>query len=221
MRRALKVLLAAAVAMVVAGGTAVAEAPPYDGLMAFPAIQGSAEPEEFSWEVQLGEDEELRAIDDRHAGVYWVEGEEEVLTMTITAQAAHDAEGTTVPTTIAVTEPDIITLTVHHRAGNPLAGGAPFDYPVVAGEGWEGGFQTHVAQILVPPPGVQPTQELRCQVPDLSGRTLKASRRLLRRSNCKLGPVRGERGKGTKVAKQYRTPGRSLPVGTAVGVKLG
>ena len=44
---------------------------------------------------------------------------------------------------------------------------------------------------------------------------------MLRSSNCSLGPVRGERAKGAKVAKQYRKPDSSLPAGATVGVKLG
>jgi hypothetical protein len=218
--RALTALFAAAALMTAVGvGTAAAEVPPYQGDMGFPAIQGPADPEEYSWEVQLGDDQELREIDDRHAAVYYTDPEH--LAFGIEAEAAHDADGTTVPTTIAVTQPNIITLTVHHRDGDPAAAGASFDYPVVAGEGWDGGFQTHVvlmppAESPVPAPAVP-----RCEVPDLGGRTLKASRRLLRKFNCKLGPVRGERGKGTKVAKQYRKPGRSLPAGSEVGVKLG
>jgi hypothetical protein len=202
------------------------EIPPYDGLMSFPAIEDPAGPEEFSWEVQLEEDEELRSIDDRRAGVYYVGEGEEFLAMPIQAQAAHDSEGKAVPTTLAVTQPNIITLTVHHRAGNPDAEGAPFDYPVTAGVGWEGGFQTHEGQIeqTPPPEVVAPSPGLTnvvCRPPNLIGKSLKASRKLLRKLNCKLGPVRGERGKGAKVAKQYRQRGRSLPAGSEVGVKLG
>jgi beta-lactam-binding protein with PASTA domain len=59
-----------------------------------------------------------------------------------------------------------------------------------------------------------------CIVPDLSGRTLKAARRQLRRSHCKLGDVRGERSRGARVVRQFRKPGRELPAGTEVGVKL-
>lgn len=226
MRGLLLITFAALLCALAPVAVAADEIPPYDGSMSFPSIQDSGGPEEFSWEVQLGEDEELRAIDDRHAGVYDVGEGEELLTMTIQAQAAHDSEGKAVPTTLAVTQPNIITLTVHHRAGNPAAGGAPFDYPVIAGEGWEGGFQTHEGQIEqpTPPEVVAPSPVLTiavCRPPNLVGKSLKASRKLLRRSNCKLGPVRGERSKGAKVAKQYRQRGRSLPAGSEVGVKLG
>jgi hypothetical protein len=224
--------LAATVAAVmlcalVSASAGAAEIPPYDGLMSFPHIQSPAEPEEFSWEVQLGEEESLELIDDQRAVVRWSDG---TIALGIRAQAAHDASGATVPTTLAVIQPNVITLTVHHRAGNPAAGGAPFDYPVIAGEGWEGGFQTHFvqgppSQETAPPPTSTPALSPappapRCLVPDLSGLTVKASRRQLRKSNCRLGEVRGERSRGAKVFKQFRQPGKSLPAGTEVGIKL-
>jgi PASTA domain-containing protein len=199
--------------------TAAAEPlPPYDGTMTFQSIEGPDGPEDFSWEVKLDEEVELREIDNTHAGVYWVGTE--TLAMTITAQLAHDAVGTNVPTTLAVTQPNIVTLTVHHRSGNPTAGGAPFDYPVIAGAGWEGGFQQHTVD-MGPPTEQAPTPPVpRCTVPDLTGRTLKAARRHLRRSHCGLGEVRGERSRGARVLKQFRQPGKSLPAGTEVDVKL-
>lgn len=111
-----------------------AAVPPFDGAMTFPAIQGPLEPEEFSWEVQLGPDQELQPIDEHHAGVYYVD--DDVLSFLIEAGPAHDADGTPVPTTLEVTQPNIITLVVHHREGNPTADGAPFVYPITAGQGW-------------------------------------------------------------------------------------
>jgi hypothetical protein len=207
---------------IVPTSAAAAEIPPYDGAMSFPTIQDPTGPEEFSWEVQLREGQELRQIDDRHAAVY--SNDYERFVFEIEAVAAHDAIGTTVPTTLAVTEPNVITLTVHHRAGNPAAGGAPFDYPVNAGSGWEGGIQVHHVQMppaeTSPPPSVAAVVPV-CLVPDVTGKSLKASRRALRTAGCSLGPVRGERTKGAKVSKQYRQPGSSLPAGTVVGVKLG
>jgi hypothetical protein len=174
--------------------------------MTFPAIQDPTGPEEFSWEVQLREGQELRQIDDRHAAVYSNGFERFVIE--IEAVAAHDAVGTTVPTTLAVTQPNVITLTVQHRAGNPAAGGAPFDYPVNAGSGWEGGIQIHHVQMppaeASPPPAAPVAAVVPvCLVPDLAGKSLKASRRMLRNSGCSLGPVRGERARGAKVARQY------------------
>jgi hypothetical protein len=210
MRRFLLVLLAA---FVLAPASATAELPTFDGTMQFQAIQGPDGPEEFSWEGKLGPEEELKAIDERHIGVFWEDGTQ---AMTITAIAAHDAIGTSVPTTLAVTQPNIITLTVHHRDGNPAAGGAPFDYPVVAGEGWEGGFRT---EQVVMPLGDQPPAPPTCVVPDLTDRTLRASRKILHRAHCKLGRVRGERRREVRVTQQFRPVGRVLPVWTTVDVK--
>jgi len=187
--------------------------PPYEG-GSFPTIERAEGAEEFSWEVNFDEEEELRSIDEHHAGLFYSDGFQ---TLTFTAIEAHDAEGVTVPTTLAVTQPNILTLTVHHRAGNPAAGGAPFRYPVVAGRGYEGGFQTiHVAMS----PTEQAPAPVQCVVPDLTDRTLKTSRRMLTRANCSLGPVRGERSRGARVVRQYRAAGKSLPLGTEVGVKV-
>jgi hypothetical protein len=220
MRTLLTVAVAALLCALAPASAIAAEAPPYDGTMSFPAIQGPDGPEEFTWEVQLNEGEDLRQIDERHAGVYFTDDDR--LAMLITATAAHAADGATVPTTIVVTQPNLITLTVHHRAGNPAAGGAPFDYPIIQGEGWEGGFQTHTVEMPPPTEQVAPVvPPPPCLVPRLAGRSLPASRRILRRSHCKLGPVRGERAKGAKVVRQFRKPGTSLPAGAEVGVKLG
>jgi len=194
----------------------------FGGLMSFHDIHGTDDPEDYCWEVKLGEGEELRQVDDTHAGVFWEDGTQ---AMTITAQMAHDAEGVSVPTTLTVTEPNLITLTVHHRAGNPAASGAPFYYPITQGAGWEGGFQT--IHVQGPPPTEQGTKPPvspptpACEVPSLRWRTLKAARRALRRAGCALGPVRGERSRGAEVVKQYRPVGKILPAGTAVGLKLG
>ena len=162
--------------------------------------------------VNLQEDQELIAVDDQHAAVVYKGGPQAFL---FTAAPAHDADGAAVPTTLAVAQPDTITLTVHHRSGNPEAGGAPFHYPISAGVGWEGGFQTS----FVGMPAVEAAPTLACVVPDLTDRTLSAARRMLRRARCKLGPVRGERSRGARVVRQYRAAGKSLPGGTEVGVK--
>jgi hypothetical protein len=187
--------------------------------MWFPDIHGPEDPEDYCWEVGMSHDQELVQIDDRHAAVYYESGH---LAFSIEAEAAHDAEGTTVPTTLAVTAPNLITLTVHHRAGNPAAGGAPFHYPIIEGTGWEGGFHTTIIQMPGDPPAPQPlqTEEPMCTVPALRGRSLRAARRALLRVHCELGPVRGERSRAAKVIKQYREAGKALPAGTEVGVKL-
>jgi len=216
-----------AVAAMLPAGAAAESAPPYVGVMNFPAIQGPEGPEEFSWQVTLYDGQELRQIDDRTAAVYYTDLQEH-LAFEIPVAPAHDADGAMVPTTLAVTQPNTLTLTVHHRDGNPGAAGAPFDYPVLPGEGWEGGFQP--VQIVGPPdesalakvplPSEPAVLAARCLVPDLAGRTLRASRKMLNQSDCALGPIRGERSRGARVVRQYRAAGKSLPAGTEVGVKL-
>jgi hypothetical protein len=137
-------------------GVATASLPPYDGIMEFPAIHSPFDPEEFSWEVHLGAEQELRQLDDQHAAVFYEDGVE---AMQITPELAHDATGASVPTSLAVSEPNVLTLIVHHRAGNPAAGGAPFDYPIIAGAGWEGGIPQPI--VIKGPPDEQELREAR------------------------------------------------------------
>jgi hypothetical protein len=213
MRSALLAVFVLVLALLVPVGAGAEPVPPFDGLMSFPVIQGPDGPEEFSWEMKLGDEEELRQIDATHAGIFWPD---DTKAMSIEAGQAHAADGATVPTTLTVTQPNVITLTVHHRDGNPAAGGAPFDYPVVAGVGWEGGFKTEEAIVI---PGEQPPSEPTCIVPDLANRTLRASRRILHTSHCRLGRVRGERSRAVHVVEQYRQVAKVLPVWTRVDVK--
>jgi sugar lactone lactonase YvrE len=110
--------------------------PLMDGGMTFQNIRDTLGPENYAWEVQLYPEQQLKAIDGLHAGVY----EEEHLLFSINAVAAHDAVGTSVPTKLSVTAGSIVTLTVEHHA-------SAFIYPVIAGAGWEGGFQTYVADM--------------------------------------------------------------------------
>lgn len=118
--------------------------PAYDGLMAFQDIRTPSSPKTFSWEVlHLGEGETLHLIDEHHAGVFWDDG---TLAMLITATSAHDADGKEVQTTLVVSEGNVLTLTVHHDVAGII-------YPVVAGVGYEGGFQQIIAE--GPPPTEQ------------------------------------------------------------------
>lgn len=138
----------------------------------------------------------------------------------IEATLAHDAEGSNVPTTLAVSGVDVITLTVHHRTGNPLTGGTPFVYPIIAGAGWEGGLQTHIVQM---PPGEFPPQKA-CVVPRLKGKKLKAAKNLLRAANCAIGSLRKLNEATTKtgrVVRQSPAPGTQLADGAVVQVTLG
>lgn len=223
-------LAAALISLALPAAASAAEpCPPFDGGMSFPDIQGPEDPEDYCFEVNLSEEQELVQVDDRTVQVVLSGG---YPSFTITAQGASDAEGATVPTTLAKTARNIVTLTVHHREGNPGAGGAAFDYPVVDGPGWEGGFiseeikgppdEAELKQRMLPP--VVPAEEApvsTCEVPVLQGRTLKSARRALLRAGCDLGPVRGRRRRGARIVKQYRPAYRVLPAGTAVGVKLG
>jgi hypothetical protein len=223
MRLGLLLALVTALSCVVLPAAAVAAescTSPFDGTMSFPVTHGPDDPEEFCWEVNLADNQELRQVDDRNAGVYDTDPEHRAFS--ITAPPAHDAIGTDVPTTIVVVQPNVIVLTVHHRAGNPAAGGASFLYPVTHGAGWEGGFRTY--EVAMPPPEMPPPSpeapEPVCAVPDLHRKSLMGARQVLRRAGCSLGPIRGERSRGARIVRQYRPVGRNLPAGTAVGVKL-
>lgn len=209
--------------LAVGSGSATADAPEppsYDGTMMFPAIGGTLDPEEYSWRVTLGEEMELRAIDDQQAGVYFTEGD--LLGFTVSAVPAHDADGSSVPTTLAVSDEDVVTLTVHHRAGDPTTG-APFEYPVKGGDRWDG-FQPAYGPSAEPLPvaeAVQSQSDPGCVVPRLGGRSLKASRAKLRQVGCALGKIRGGWSRTARIIKQGVAPGTLLPAGARVSVKLG
>jgi hypothetical protein len=114
-------------------------------------------------------------------------------------------------------------LTVHHRAGNPKAGGAPFDYPILGGPGFESSFQTALVQEPPEALDVEPFKESYCVVPVLKGKSLKASRRRLIRSGCSLGQVIRKEGitaKSSKVFRQKPRAGVVLDPGGSVSVKL-
>ncbi len=188
-------------------------------------IHGPSDPEEYSWEVGLGEEQELVLIGDQLAIVYYTGREHTAFS--IAPKAAHDADGSTVPTSLSVPEENIVTLTVHHRAGNPAAGGAPFVYPITDGAGWEGGFQTELVA-LPPSEAIERVEEgeapERCLVPRLKGRSLTASRKRLRRADCKVGRVTMRRGAtaGTgRVIEQNPNPGTVLTSGMSVALALG
>jgi hypothetical protein len=60
-----------------------------------------------------------------------------------------------------------------------------------------------------------------CVVPKLKGSSLKAGRKKLKKADCRLGKVRGERTKSAKVKKQSAKPGKVLAPGSKVAIKLG
>jgi sugar lactone lactonase YvrE len=137
----------AAVTPNVLAGVDLATRPLYDGAMTFASIREPSGPEAFTWIVRLEEGQQITAIDEQHAEVYWSGGHP---AFAINAVPAHDAVGTTVPTTLSVVGKDEITLKVAHRNGG-------FVYPVIAGTGWEGGFQT--SYVVMPPPEPMPLEE--------------------------------------------------------------
>jgi hypothetical protein len=116
--------------------------------MTFQQIRTTSAPEVYTWKVSMYDDQQLKQIDKLTAEVY-EKDEQEVLhpAFGIRAEYAHDAEGTAVPTSLAVSAGNLVTLTVHYKAGNPAAGGAPFVLPITAGAGWEGGFVTEYVDI--------------------------------------------------------------------------
>ena len=137
----------------VSGNTGVASdsavLPMNDGARTFQTIRDSLAPEQYSWKIKLEPDQTLTQLDSQHAEVY-TEGTHP--SFGISATPAHDAIGTEVPTKLAVTGPNTVTLTVSYKAGNPAAGGTPFVYPIVAGAGWQGGFTTYTVQMPPPEP---------------------------------------------------------------------
>lgn len=135
-------------------GTDSVVRPLNEGGLIFTAIRDNSAPENYSFRVELAEGQELRSVDDQHAEVEYPGFGP---AFTITAVPAHDAIGTTVPTSVTVDGPDIVTLHVHYKQPPPSE---PFVYPIVAGTGWQGGFVTTEATIENPPPeGLEPAGE--------------------------------------------------------------
>jgi hypothetical protein len=214
----------------------------YDGVM-LSGITGPESPERFPLRVDLGRRQELRQVSSTEVQVVYSDGTE---SFSITAEKAHAANGAKVPTTLEKTGEDVITLTVHHRAGNPAAGGAPFDYPITAGEGWEGEFHTEIVhgppddaelramrerelverEIIEasPPASTGPLPVITCKVPTLRGYSLRGAKNRLRAAHCGIGAVHlaagATLGKG-KVVKQFHPAGTELVAGAPVAVKLG
>jgi DNA-binding beta-propeller fold protein YncE len=57
-----------------------------------------------------------------------------------------------------------------------------------------------------------------CVVPNVRGKRLRTARRKLRRAECRLGKVKGH---GRRVRRQSPRPGKDLPSGSRVNVRLG
>lgn len=60
---------------------------------------------------------------------------------------------------------------------------------------------------------------LGCRVPKLKGKKLPAAKKKLKSAGCKLGNVKGPKGKKAKVTSQKQKPGAVFPPGGKVGVK--
>ncbi len=220
-------LYAAVAALVVFGAGALSSValavdsspiPVYAADMGFPLIHGPSDPEEYSWEVDLGSRLSLSQVDSETVGVYHPDGSEAML---IRAELAHDATGKAVSTTLTLEPPNVITLTVHHRVEGVT-------YPVGAGASFELGHEyvTTYSPPEVPEPSRAPgvPQAGNCVVPVLSGRSLMASKRRLREMDCQIGVARKRRGataKAGKVVAQNPRPGTVLALGAKVSVTLG
>jgi hypothetical protein len=230
-------LLLWAVGTVVAVSPAAAEPggetlPVYGGTQ-FPVIHSAADPEAYSWRVELGPTQTLRAVSETEAVVEYPDG---TTAFTITADKAHDFEGTEVPTTLEVSEGDVITVVVHHREGS-------YVYPVSPGEPWivisEGtivtdplpeGLLRETERVIIEanPPAVIPRMPIpaaaSCKVPALDDLSLKVAKARLRAAHCSVGEVHlaagATAGKG-KVVKQFRAVGTELGAGAPVAVKIG
>jgi hypothetical protein len=231
MRNYLAVCAAILCALIVPASAAAetGDAAPIRGLdeggFSFPAITGPEAPQEYPFRVTLGEEQFLEQVTPTEVQVLYA-GHHPAFTLT--AQAAHDAVGSAVPTTLTLTGVDTVTWTISYRAGNPVAGGAPFVFPIVAGTGWEGGFRTTSVEMNNPmppatPPPATPLPAPTCAVPYLKGFGLREAKSLLRDADCAIGKVRLGRGatkaKG-RVVKQFEPAGTVLAVGAPVAVKL-
>jgi hypothetical protein len=135
-------------------GTVSASAEPlpvFRGALVFPVIREPADPEEYQWEVQLYPGQDLRQVDSQSAAIYF---EDETVTGVLSAAPARDARGTAVPTSLSVSDGNVVTLTVHHRERDPAKDGAPFLYPVTYGPAYEVGYSS--VTVVSPALGLAP-----------------------------------------------------------------
>lgn len=140
---------AAAVATNLKRETDMVTRPLYDGALTYGIIRSVESPEQFSWTVELLAGETLTQLDAQHAEVF-MEGHP---VLGISAEPAHDAVGTVVPSSLSVSG-DVVTLTIKHRPSTELP--ASYVYPIMAGAGWQGGFQ--VFPVDGPPPEEHPAE---------------------------------------------------------------
>ncbi|MGH2939301.1 MAG: PASTA domain-containing protein [Solirubrobacterales bacterium] len=224
MNRILSAACAAILCALVAAAPAAAEIPSYSG--DWPTITGPEAPEEYAYRVDLSPRQELVQLTPTEVGVEYSDG---VMSFNLYAGQAHDVDGASVPVTLTMTGADLVTRTIRHREGNPAAGFAPFQYPILEGPGWEGGYRTISVELNEPkPPAAEPPlapspPAPTCTVPSLHGFGLVALKKLLRGADCGVGQVRlargATKGKG-KVVKQFKPAGTQLEAGARVAVKL-
>jgi hypothetical protein len=122
--------------------------PEYNGLLNFQSIRSPASPEEFAWTIKVWPGQELVSASAQHAELLYPDG---TTAMLISAEAAHDATGKAVPTSLRV-QGSVVTLTVGHRS-------APFIYPVAAGQAFEVGASSVTVRPPPPPPPAQQQEE--------------------------------------------------------------
>ena len=122
----------------------------------------------------------------------------------------------------------VVSENVIAAVAPPAAGPGPVDITVTNSVGTSPAVPadtfTYVAP-SAPPAQSTPTPPpatiaRTCTVPRLIGQTLPASRRILSRSRCRLGAVRGQRRAGRKVTRQSPRPGLTRPSGWAVNVTI-
>jgi hypothetical protein len=113
--------------------------PEYNGALFFTDIRLPTSPESFSWNVHLDAGQTLVQVNDQHAEIIAEDGFRKAL---ISAMPAHDATGKEVPTHLAVSG-SVVTLVVPHKAKG-------FSYPVLAGQSYQVGYSSVVANIVLP-----------------------------------------------------------------------
>jgi PASTA domain len=220
--------LAVAVAPVAAEeGNAAPLRPVSEGGLSIPDITGPSAPEEYPVQYEnLIQGVRFRQVSDQLIAVeYLGRGNAD---WKIEAVPASAADGAAVPTSIRLSGNEngfVVTMIVHHRAGNPAAGGAPFIYPI-KGSGGEGGYFTGAVEVK-PTPAAEPIAPAPlppCKVPSLHALSLKAAKARLRAAHCAIGTVRlaaSTTARTGKVMKQFRAAGTNLPADAPVAVKLG
>jgi hypothetical protein len=188
------------VAAVAGASTAFIFPPPFDGSTVAPSGVGPGQEIELSAEVQP-----LALITSLSPGRGSIAGGTEVIITGENLSGATavkfgdapaetftvDSETRITATTPKVTAPGLVNVTIT-TAGGVSAGSRSDRFSYTA-----------------------------CVVPKLKGKTLKADKIALRKGGCKLGRVTGRRSKTAKVVRQSAKPGKVLPRGAAVNVRLG